>query len=103
MRISPLSTLSPRRSKELFMGRTNMRTYGLLLVCVFLVLPGLGRAVGLDNPPVPLNVAALGMGEAVVADGNFFNGTAYNPAILANSPYAGEVGIGFNASNNIFN
>jgi hypothetical protein len=102
-RMIPTSTLLFCSKQETFMNRIETRTYGLLLVCALLALPGLGRAVGLDNPPVPLNVAAIGMGEAVVADGNFFNGTAYNPAVLANGPYAGEVGIGFNASNNIFN
>lgn len=79
-----------------------MRTYGLWLGCALLALPGLGRAMGLDNPPVPLIVPALGMGEAVVADGNFFNAAAYNPAVLSNAPNFCEIRLGFNVSNDVF-
>jgi hypothetical protein len=76
-----------------------MRT---ILFCALLALPGLSSALGLNDPPLPLNVAAEGMGEAVVADGNFFNGTVYNPALLANAPYSGEFALGFSASKSVF-
>ena len=71
-------------------------------ICLtILAIPGLSLAVGLNNPPEPLSAEALGMGEAVAADGNVYNGTAFNPALLANAPYLGEIGLGLNASNSI--
>ena len=74
----------------------------LFILCAALVLPGLGGAVGLNNPPDQMNVAAEGMGDAVVADGAFFNGTAFNPALLSNAPYSGEIAMGLNASDSLF-
>src|SRR5580692_8291316 len=67
-----------------------------------LAMPCFSVASSLNNPPAPLSAEALGMGEAVAADGNFYNGTAFNPALLANAPYLGEIGLGLNASNSIF-
>jgi hypothetical protein len=78
-----------------------MRFFKRFLLAI-LAMPGLSLAVGLNNPPAPLSGEALGMGEAVAADGNVYNGTAFNPALLANAPYLGEIGLGFNASNSIF-
>jgi hypothetical protein len=84
--------------------RADKRVCGLFVLCALLSRPGLGWAgtLGLNNPPVPMNAAAEGMGEAVAADGTLFIATAYNPALLANAPFNGEVALGFNASNNIF-
>ena len=58
--------------------------------------------MGLNNSPVPFNVAAKGTGDAVAADGTLFNATAYNPALLANAPHFGEFTFGLSLSNDIF-
>ena len=77
-----------------------MRT---ILFCALLALPAVSRAIDLTNLPVPpLNVAAEGMGNAVVADGTLFNATSYNPALLANCPYGIVIQpLGLNISNDI--
>lgn len=79
-----------------------MRFYGVLIFCAALNLTTFCGAADLNNPPVPLNAAAEAMGEAVAADGTLFNATAYNPALLSNAPYTGEIGFGLNASNSLF-
>ena len=66
-----------------------------------LALPGLCGAMGPNNPPIPMSVAAEGMGNAVVADGAFFNATAFNPALLSNAPNFAEIRLGFGFSNDI--
>ena len=82
------------------MRRIKVRLLGGFLLA--LALPGFAGAAGLNNPPVPLSVEAEGMGEAVAADGTLFNATAFNPALLSNAPYTGEIALGFNASESIF-
>jgi|GEM_PF-2001461 len=75
-----------------------------VLFLSFFTCPGLSLAQGVlsassspaqivNFPSSPLLVEAKGMGNAVVADGTFFNATAFNPALLANNPDFVEVHI----------
>jgi hypothetical protein len=83
--------------------RADKRFYGYFVLCALFCLPSLSwaGALGLLNPPDPLNAAAEGMGEAVVADGTSFNATAYNPALLANTSHFCEIRLGFSLSNDV--
>lgn len=82
-----------------------------ILCLLLLAVPGWNWAAGaLSNPLTvigfaspPVVVEALGMGNAVVADGTLFNASAYNPALLANQSDFFEGHLGFNISNDIVN
>jgi hypothetical protein len=57
----------------------------------------------LKLPPAQTNVIAVGMGNAVGADGTLFNATAFNPALLERSPHGVEAFVlGLNVSNDFF-
>lgn len=57
----------------------------------------------LKLPPSQLNIIAIGMGEAVGADGTQFNAASFNPALLGRAPHGVEAfGLGLNISNDVF-
>lgn len=73
----------------------------LILAAVLFPVPVL--AVDLRLPPSQVNLIAVGMGNAVGADGSFFNATSFNPALLSRAPKSVEAfSLGLNVSDDVF-
>ncbi|HVZ80817.1 MAG TPA: conjugal transfer protein TraF [bacterium] len=82
------------------MKRTLLAAFAVILMPVL----ALAQAPAvLKLPPSQVNIVAVGMGNAVGADGTLFNATAFNPALLGRAPHGVEAfSLGLNISNDVF-
>ena len=87
------------------MNKTKAVPLGAALLWTIALFQTFSPAQGADlrYPSSQTNIIALGMGDALVADGTQFYAASFNPALLARSSHSVEaLGLGLNIGNDIF-